>query len=279
VPANCSVVATKAGWSSSQCAAQQPTCGTLNFKGGDNAMLKAPLYTMEGWQSKFPTPDAFAELKINGNWFDIRGPANYPHVEPCTNIFGYSVSNGVVVSRADSGDPSGGATNYLDALLIAPGADGRNQFYFARNSAISTYTDVKHAIGGFLLVENGKVRKIGEMSSSTKPDKTGARTAIGIDKSGDTMTVVVVQPGPQKTGMTAQQIAYYLKLKHNAYQVINLDNSGSSQFYFKNGSTVYKALPGDTPPVGTTPVYRPVPNFLSIRVPQETASPTYHDEL
>jgi|GEM_PF-4103891 len=277
VEPNCAVVSTKPGWSLARCQAEKPTCTTLNAKSQEGATFVSPLYTVEDWGTKYPVSSGLAELRVNGNWFDIRGTPGFPYKEPCTNILGLSVSDSTVVSRADTPDRDGmGTANYLDAFLVVAGAGGKNEFHFASNSGIASYTNVKHAVGGFLLVKNGKVL---DPPSSTKPNAVGARTVLGIDRTGETLTIAVVESVSGSKGLNAADIAQYMKRVHKAYHVINLDNSGSSQFFFKNGESVTKSDPGDNHPDTYARVYRPVPNFLSIRVPQAVASPIYHDEL
>lgn len=185
------------------------------------------------------------------------------------------MSEGVTVSKAST--PDGNTGKLLDAILIVPNANGGNKVVFAANAEISRYSNVRYAVGGFLLVRNGKVIPMEDITASAKPKQTGARTAIGIDKAGDTLTVVVVQAGSRKPGMSAKDIAYYLKNNHKAYHVLNLDNSGSSQFYFKNGSAVFQSLDGDFHPDSAEKVHRPIPNYLSIKVPHMTATPYYSD--
>ncbi|MBM7115393.1 phosphodiester glycosidase family protein [Archangium primigenium] len=271
---NCDVVG-KTPTEKAACRQTPPSCATLNKKNEEGKPYLSPLYTVEQWGAQYPAPAGLAELRVNGNWFDIRGTPGFPYKEPCTNIIGYSVSNGQVVSIKDEPDRMGSVTNYLDALIIRSEPGGENSIHFAPYADIGSYTHVKHAVGGFLLVKDGKVLT---PPSSAKPDAVGARTVVGIDKS-DNLIVAVVEATGSAKGLNATDIAHYMKRVHKAQHVINLDNSGSSQFFFKKGTDVTQSQPGDNHPDNYARVYRPVPNFLSIRVPEAVATPPGHDEL
>ena len=46
--------------------------------------------------------------------------------------------------------------------------------------------------------------------------------------------------------------------------MINLDNSGSSQFLYDDGDRTWIALPGDINDLTDADSYRPVPNFFGM---------------
>lgn len=244
---------------SSTCNSTPPTCSGTGIKDNASRALNYPLYTIQEWQNLYPT-----RLKINANWFDINGPPNFPYVSPCTDIYGWSVSNGVQVSSPANGNPSGSATEKLDALVVmettSNGTTTRT-LRIVRNSDIAGLHDVKQAVGGFILVKDGKV--VNPFPSSTKPTASGARTGVGLSQDGKTLSIVVVQPGPNTPGMTAMDLATYMRITLQAYNVINFDNSGSSQFYYSDGLTTYISLQGDLNQQGQR-AWRPIPNFLGI---------------
>jgi Concanavalin A-like lectin/glucanases superfamily/Phosphodiester glycosidase len=244
-----------------QCVTRTTKCSSLGITDDDRRALNYPLYTLEEWQNLFPT-----RLKVNANWFDIKGPPGFPHMSPCTDIFGYSVNQGQQVSRADNPDVVGTQRNYLDALVVidTPVPDGTTHrtVRIVKNSEIAGLRNVTFAVGGFILVKDGKSQK--PYPSSVKEASSGARTGVGLSADNQTLYIVVVQGGPNTTQMTAADLAAYMKQEQGARNIINLDNSGSSQFLYVDGTTTYKSEPGDYNSANQK-VYRPIPTFFGIR--------------
>jgi len=230
--------------------------------------LDFPLFTLEEWQKMNPLKSK--HFLINGNWFDISGPPHFPHVSPCTDIRGIAVAENIIIADHHNPDKVGEESNYLDALLFIENS-AQFETYFGiypyeqiDQVVINEDITIVSGVGGFILAENGKVRKVKNMSSSTKPSNTGARTALGLNADQTKMVVVVIQGGPGKKGIKANEIAQYLVKNHGMSDVINFDNSGSSQLVYVDGDSKYMTLKGDYDADGTTKVYRPVPNFLRV---------------
>ncbi len=250
------------------------TCADFRQKDKSNKNLAFPLYTLKEWsQIVAPVPPY---VMVNANWFNINGPPsiNFPHNSPCTEIFGYSVNAGREISPLDNPDTQAGEK--LDVLLILASESD----YHRTDLSILTASQLEglyrsrkllpdsvlYAVGGFILAEGGKVRADSAMAKAAKPAATGARSAIGLADSGDTMHIVVVQSGKNAAGVTAKELALYMTKVLRDTDVLNLDNSGSSQFLYNDGHSEGYSLPGDDD--GTSKAaHRPIPNFLSVSAP------------
>lgn len=243
------------------CETAAPKCNSLGITDNNNRALKFPLYTLEEWQNLYPT-----RLKVNANWFDINGPPNFPHISPCTDIYGYSVTQGQVVSPADNPDVVGNDRNYLDALVVIdtalPDGTTHRTLRIVKNAEIASLQHVSYAVGGFILFQDGKPQQ--PLPSSVKAKQTGGRTGVGLSADNQTLYFVVAQGGPGVGQMTAADLVNYMRRVQGAATVMNLDNSGSSQLIYQDGSTTYKTEPGDDD-TATRKVYRPVPNFFGVR--------------
>ena len=200
-------------------------------------------------------------LAINANY--------YGHVAgDQLDIVGVSVSNGRVVSAPR--DYEGRAD---PALLVAH--DGS-----ARVVGGKTYelADVRQAVAGVggspqadepgtLLVRDGE--NTGE-TARVDPLKRHPRTAIGLDRSGRRLIVVVIdgrQPA-WSVGVTLPELADIL-VEHGAYNAINLDGGGSSSFVYDpqaSGSAAQQIV--NHPSDGR---FRPVANHLGVRRVAPTA--------
>jgi hypothetical protein len=239
------------------CSTTPPTCATLGLQDKYSRSLGVPMFDLPTWARMNPN----LRLLVNGNWFDVLGPSGFPYVMPCTAINGYSVSNGQVISLASTPDKA----NLLDALVIqtTPGTT-RQVPSIVPNSGIASLSNVSQAVGGFIVVRNGAQSSY--PSDSTNATFADSRTAVGLSQDGSTMYVVVVQPGfAEPAGqITMAQLANYM-ISLGAYNAINLDNSGSSQFVYQSGGNVmYKSLPGDIDDLTGEDAYRPIPNFFGI---------------
>lgn len=122
---------------------------------------------------------------------------------------------------------SGGARPYLEKIargekaqlkVSAPGWEG-----------------VTTALGGGpRLVENGQVRVTGENFRADVRVGRGPRTAMGIDKNGGYIILVVDgRQGYYSTGMTLTELAYTM-LKFGAVDAINFDGGGSTAMVVRN---------------------------------------------
>ncbi len=254
-----------------------PLCEQIGMRKGSKK-LDFPLFTLEDWNEKHK-----GGLKINANWFHIDGTdnissRNFPYISPCTDISGPSMSNGEEISSATTPDvfidETGEKQNFLDALVVTedssiPYEQVKREIKILRNSQYLSEPNKKFSVGGFIILENGRKISTNLIPKSNKSDKSGARTGVGISQDGKTLYIVVIQNGASFTGslggLTAGELASYLK-DLGAYNAINLDNSGSSQFiYDKNdGSPIIKTLPGDKDP-NSMDSFRPVPNYFEIR--------------
>jgi len=249
-------------------------CADLGLKDSKGNPLDYSLYTLRDWAAM-----KHVDLAVNANWFNIDPTAfaHFPHLSPCTQIHGYSAIRETVVSDADTPDNSLGEDNFLDAFLVL--RERRTDGTFKRTIKIVPHARIPTSpagvlagVGGFILMEGGVIRS--KFSSSTKLTN-GARTGLAISANGRTLYLVVVQGGPDKTkpGMTAKQLAQYL-YSLGGRDAINLDNSGSSQFYAadftvegddeETFTTATESLPGDLDGQNNR-VYRPIPTFLGLR--------------
>ncbi len=272
-PGSCASMGQYAG----KCIAAPPTCDTLGLKDSTGRSLNTPLFSLPIWAQMNPN----VRLLVNANWFDVNGPRGFPYVMPCTAINGYSVSNGKVLSSATT--PDGG--NLLDALVIQtpPGASTQVPS-IVRSSAIDSLTNVWQAVGGFIILDNGTA--VTPPSNSGNTEIPDSRTAVGLSKDGTTMYVVVVAAGfaagtmdgavytsdrpkvicPSPGNPTTSLICYMKQI--GAYNAINLDNSGSSQFIHQNNGTVIDgSRPGDVDETTDDNAYRPIPNFFGVYSP------------
>lgn len=232
----------------------------------------SPLFTLEDWNTRF----ADSRLKINANFFSI---ANITMREsPCTKIFGASVSDYQVVSAASARDIVGcpppynqyctvDCGNLLDVFLVTykrnPDGSTTKTASIVPNASVQDTLNtrlVQSAVAGGIIVKDGTVLKTSDMSSSLKPTNSGSRTAIGISQDGKTIIFLTIQTGSRNPGINASDLGLYMRYNLLCWNVINLDNSGSSQFiYNENNKIKYETIPGDVEG------YRPIPNFIGVK--------------
>jgi len=228
----------------------QAPCSNHSIEG---TRVYDPVYDILGWQEIEAT-----QLKINGNFFQVFDSVT-PHNMTCTNLHGLSVSNGTTVSQANVEDFG----NLLDAILfLSPeytSQTGHNAV-IVTNASISTYTSyIQNAVSGVIIVQNGRNLSTSSILSSAKPSASGARTGVGLDRNGNTLSIVVIQNGSREAGMTAKQLGAYMIQEFQVDTVLNLDNSGSSQLLYVSPTQSFITMAGDSQG------YRPVPNFLGIK--------------
>jgi hypothetical protein len=242
--------------------------------------LNEPLYTIEEWFTMYKNNRQLINLTINGNWFNINWQTlpdkttlgfGYSYKMPVTTTVGYDVSNGQIISAANTKDPTNQCL--FDALAVT-GQSGQYAVQIVKNDQINNLPSPVHAaVSGILIVDNGVYFRHSPFSPQGKcnnTDKKIARIGVGLTADGKILIVMVKQPGRGVDGWTEQEFANEM-INHKAAKAINLDNSGSSQFlYTKDGQSFTESKMGDKLPVNigdqpvNTPVYRPVPNFVGI---------------
>ncbi len=179
------------------------------------------------------------QLAINGDGFTpwhANGPLDYyPHTGDRVAPIGLAASKGVVYSDSTGPEP----TLYISRTNQARFNTPSGKIY----NAIS---------GNQMLVERGKSL----VSQTSEPQP---RTAIGLDKRGRRLVIIVVdgrQPGYSE-GATLTELAKLL-IEHGAYSAMNLDGGGSTTLALesKNGSPnllnspIHSSIPGRERPVG-----------------------------
>ncbi len=200
-------------------------------------------------------------LAVNGGYFGwVKGGAH---------VLGYSVSDGAVVAppRQWDGktDPAIVFLKDKTAHVIGPGQPDVN------------LADVREAVAGIggsptdkargsLLVQNG--RNLGS-TARVFPDDLHGRTAVGVDASGTTVYVVVIdgrQPG-WSIGMTLPTLADMM-IGLGANDAINLDGGGSSSFVYRPSETAPAVTnrPSDEFNATRPGIFRAVPNHLGFKV-------------
>ncbi|GAB4399787.1 MAG: hypothetical protein OHK0052_23390 [Anaerolineales bacterium] len=182
--------------------------------------------------------DFGVQLAINGDgftpWYD-NGIWDYaPHSgEPVTPI-GFAASNGEVYASDTDAEPT---------------------LYFGPNNQASFETPIGKVYnalsGNLLLVKNGN--PLANLGESPAP-----RSAIGLDKKGKTLILVVVdgrQPGYSE-GITLNELAALLTA-NGAHTAMNLDGGGSSTLVMHGtlglrvlNAPIHNGIPGRERPVG-----------------------------
>lgn len=188
--------------------------------------------------------DFGVQLAINGDaftpWFSSGPLGYYPHSGDPVTPTGFAASKGTIYTDDTDKEP----TLYL---------------YKNDKASINDKTGkIFNAISGTrLLVNNGRVT----VSEGGKPHP---RTAVGINRSGNKLIIIVVdgrQPSYSE-GATLAELAELL-VDNNAFKAINLDGGGSSTLVVadENGnpnvlnSPIHQGIPGNE---------RPVANHLGI---------------
>ncbi len=198
---------------------------------------KADLPLKARTTSKF-LDDFNLQIAINGGgfspWHSNHFWDYYPHNNDPVEPLGYAASQGTIYSENNPDQP---------VLYISR----TNQARFG-----SPQGKIFNAIAGNqMLLQNGQVQ-------SALDDESEPRSAIGLDKRGKFLILVVVdgrQPG-YSLGATLEELAEIL-LDYGAYTAMNLDGGGSSSLVMQNGirarmlnSPVNHGIPGWERPVG-----------------------------
>ncbi len=164
----------------------------------------------------------------------------YPHTGDRVAPIGFAASRGVAYTPETDIEP----TLYISRT---------NQAQF-NNRIGNLYNAIS---GNIMLVRSGQVE--GGLDDELNP-----RTAVGLNKSGKEMLLVVVDGRQQgySEGMTQNELAH-LMIELGAYHAMNLDGGGST--------TLVAAKPGGNPEVLNSPIQndisgreRPVGNHLGI---------------
>jgi hypothetical protein len=178
------------------------------------------------------------QVAINGSgftpWYSNNLLSYYPHSGDTVEPIGFAASQGTVYSENSEDQP----VLYLSRT---------NQARFGLQTG-----KIYNAISGnAMIVQDGRVR----------PDlegKTDPRTAIGLDKRGRNLVIIVVdgrQPGYSE-GATLEELASIM-VEHGVYTGMNLDGGGSSTLVVERGgrpavlnSPINNGIPGRERPVG-----------------------------
>lgn len=179
------------------------------------------------------------QVAVNGAAFEpwhSNSPFDYyPHAGDRIDVIGFAASAGQAYSDALPGSPT---------LYIQPNNNARFNRPFA---------SLHHAISGTaMLLQNGRI-------VAPNGDEVAPRTGVGLDRSGNTLIIVVVdgrQPG-YSDGATLHELAAILEA-HGAHDAMNLDGGGSSTLVRKGpfgeadvlNNPVGRTLPGTERPVG-----------------------------
>jgi len=178
------------------------------------------------------------QLAINGGgftpWYSHNLLDYYPHSGNPVEPIGFAASQGTVYSEKSEDQP---------VLYISR----TNQVRFGLPTG-KTYNAIS---GNAMIVQDGRV--VPDLEGKTDP-----RTAIGVDKRGRNLVLVVVdgrQPGYSE-GVTLAELASIL-IEHGVYTGMNLDGGGSSTLVMERGgrpvvlnSPINNGIPGRERPVG-----------------------------
>ena len=190
------------------------------------------------------------QLAVNGDgftpWWSNTIIDYYPHSGDPVSPVGYAASRGTVYSLGSGAGPT---------------------LYISRNNRARFNTPiggVYNAISGnLMLVAGGKA--LAEQIQGAEMDTPQPRTAVGLDKSGRRLIIVVVdgrQPNYSQ-GATLPELAEIL-IAQGAYHAMNMDGGGSSTLVAQGGfgGTLLLNTPIDHRIPGRE---RPVGNHLGIR--------------
>jgi exopolysaccharide biosynthesis protein len=185
------------------------------------------------------------QLAINGDGFtpwESSGPlTSYPRPGDPVRPNGFAASSGVIYAQDTDNEPTLYITKTNKARFNSP--DGK----------------IYHAISGNqMLLERGQ-------ETAGLDGKPEPRTAVGLDRRGRTLILVVVD-GRQSgfsEGATLAELAAILK-EHGAYYGMNLDGGGSSTLVMEVGGPQVLNSPIDNNIPGRE---RPVGNHLGVYAP------------
>lgn len=230
-----------------------------------------------------------SRLAINGSFFEVfgYGLTGNIHKDPCTALFGYVLSNKALVNPEGQikvyskyGPPvlkqAGTLVFYTADYARQTGREADIRWYpmFPGNPS-HVPAEFQNAISGTQLLKNGVY--VGDNVAAPDPICRLPRTAVGLSADGNSLIMVVVNPGKNGSctdpvqATTLGSLAAYMK-SLGAQNAIALDGGGSSQMYYTATwrSSPLRTLPSDQVRgmPGFNPskrYYRPVANFLGIR--------------
>lgn len=237
-------------------------------------LLVTPSAPHEGHELRAQTTRAFLaahklQLAINGSFFEpfhSDGPFDfYPHSGDPVNVIGQSTSQGVTYSTSDG--PRGTLCIEDASGEKGVGSQGKERVQTTRASVVRGRcpAGVSQAIAGHLIVlEQGQPVKV----KATDPEP---RTLVGLDKTGQRLTLVVVdgrQP-EYSEGLSLTELAP-LAQELGLYTALNLDGGGSTTLA-RAREGLLSSLPGLPPVLLNAPIHtrilmreRPVANHLGV---------------
>jgi hypothetical protein len=191
---------------------------TIDLDAAGIEFLVTPGEPIDGRQLPARTTSQFlkefgVQIAINGSFFYpfySRFLRYYPHAGEPVDVYGLAISQGKQYS---------------------PPEPGYNTLYISRDNRVSIAQPLENpynALSGFwIFLKDGEVQETpGESYYANKP---GPRTAVAVDKTGQTLLLLVVdgrQPNYSE-GMTLAELAQ-IALQHGADTALNLDNGGST---------------------------------------------------
>ena len=178
------------------------------------------------------------QLAINGDAFypwSVTGPFYTPHSGETVNVYGFAASKGSVYSENSDSFP----TLYIN----------QNNKASINNAVGRKYNAIS---GTKMLVQRGEM--LDDLGDAAQP-----RTALGLDRAGRRLVIVVVdgrQPG-YSDGATLTEVAQIL-VEHGVYTGFNLDGGGSATLVMKGSdgeavllnSPIHIRMAGNERPVG-----------------------------
>ena len=193
------------------------------------------------WLNKSWRTTLGARFALNANFFDIgHGPTQYQ----CTFGIGMSISNGTLLSPYTQFN--GHDTSTL--VIYNPPAAASKGVYaeILPGTQVSSNWQgkVQFAFSGMSLIADGQ-----PVASQPDPGSPRARTSVGITADGKTLLFVIQNNGhdggpPTNQSASLPGMATAL-LRMGAHNAINLDGSGSAQFWFKNNAAEFMSQPSD----------------------------------
>ena len=192
-----------------------------------------------------------AQLAINASAF---APFR-PHMGMPMDVVGLAAANGRVYSQPDE---------RFGAMYVSHG--GRIAL---KGPPLDTH-DVWHVVAGFrMLVDDGRI-VVSQSAANSEFGGPNPRTAVGVDKEGRTLWIVVVdgrQTGVSE-GMTLVELAsLYQSLR--GWDALNLDGGGSSTFVLEGADGLHRVI--NTPVGWKKPgSLRQVANNLGFYLPGAT---------
>lgn len=260
------------------------TCAMLFADSAEVAEIRQyPLRTLPEWSKVYTGYDIY----INANWFDVKAPwpindpdrrktiPKAPYKEPCTDVFGYWQSSpengkitGELITSNDKKDPS---YHNFDALLM----DKSGQLKMVKKDLIPGYFTPNNftsvfAVGGYIIASEGRPVPYNDLPDGANKTVAKKRSLIGMNK--DTVYFAEFQ-APM---LEPYEAADLMVKGFNCTDVFMLDAGGSSTMITSRGNfPELQASAGPYITAGSAPedknvenerVFRPVPNFLGVKV-------------